>query len=440
MLHYGTDGVRGTAFEDLSVESVRDLGRAVARVLSPTAVVVGRDTRQSGPSLQSALVQGITAEGVEVHLLGVAPTPAIAYIAETHDWVGVSITASHNPWKDNGIKVFAAGGAKLSDAQQVEIEREWHAMSTAEQGIPEATVHAASDLLDEYVDHRVSIIGEGRLNGLTVALDCANGAMSEVAGKVFARVGAAVEITHASPDGTNINDDCGATHPEALAGHMSSVSADLGLSFDGDGDRVIGVTADGDIVDGDRLIALAAIDLAQRGLLRNKSVAVTVMSNLGFHRAMQSHDIDVVVTPVGDRHVLEALETSDLVLGGEQSGHIIYVAHATTGDGLLAGLMLAEQLQRTKSDFSQVSRDVMVSYPQVLVNVRTNNKIADPADVLAEQVATAERLLAGNGRVLLRASGTEPVIRVMVEAETAELAREVAETLADAVRAADEAH
>jgi phosphoglucosamine mutase len=440
MLHFGTDGVRGTAFEDLSVESVRDLGRAVARVLSPTAVVVGRDTRQSGPSLQSALVQGITAEGVEVHLLGVAPTPAIAYIAETHDWVGVSITASHNPWKDNGIKVFAAGGAKLSDAQQVEIEREWHAMSTAEQGIPEATVHAASDLLDEYVDHRVSIIGEGRLNGLTVALDCANGAMSEVAGKVFARVGAAVEITHASPDGTNINDDCGATHPEALAGHMSSVSADLGLSFDGDGDRVIGVTAVGDIVDGDRLIALAAIDLAQRGLLRNKSVAVTVMSNLGFHRAMQSHDIDVVVTPVGDRHVLEALETSDLVLGGEQSGHIIYAAHATTGDGLLAGLMLAEQLQRTKSDFSQVSQDVMVSYPQVLVNVRTNNKIADPADVLAEQVATAERLLAGNGRVLLRASGTEPVIRVMVEAETAELAREVAETLADAVRAADEAH
>ena len=440
MLHFGTDGVRGTAFEDLSVESVRDLGRAIARVLSPTAVVVGRDTRQSGPSLQSALVQGITAEGVEVHLLGVAPTPAIAYIAETHDWVGVSITASHNPWKDNGIKVFAAGGAKLSDAQQVEIEREWHAMSTAEQGIPEATVHAASDLLDEYVDHRVSIIGEGRLNGLTVALDCANGAMSEVAGKVFVRVGAAVEITHASPDGTNINDDCGATHPEALAGHMSSVSADLGLSFDGDGDRVIGVTAGGDVVDGDRLIALAAIDLAQRGLLSNKSVAVTVMSNLGFHRAMQSHDIDVVVTPVGDRHVLEALETSDLVLGGEQSGHIIYAAHATTGDGLLAGLMLAEQLQRTKSDFSQVSRDVMVSYPQVLVNVRTNNKIADPADVLAEQVATAERLLAGNGRVLLRASGTEPVIRVMVEAETAELAREVAETLADAVRAADEAH
>lgn len=440
MLHFGTDGVRGTAFEDLSVESVRDLGRAVARVLSPTAVVVGRDTRQSGPSLQSALVQGITAEGVEVHLLGVAPTPAIAYIAETHDWVGVSITASHNPWKDNGIKVFAAGGAKLSDAQQVEIEREWHAMSTAEQGIPEATVHAASDLLDEYVDHRVSIIGEGRLNGLTVALDCANGAMSEVAGKVFARVGVAVEITHASPDGTNINDGCGATHPEALAGYMPSVSADLGLSFDGDGDRVIGVTAGGDVVDGDRLIALAAIDLAQRGLLRNKSVAVTVMSNLGFHRAMQSHDIEVVVTPVGDRHVLEALERSDLVLGGEQSGHIIYVAHATTGDGLLAGLMLAEQLQRTKSDFSQVSRDVMVSYPQVLVNVRTNNKIADPADVLAEQVATAERLLAGNGRVLLRASGTEPVIRVMVEAETAELAREVAETLADAVRAADEAH
>jgi phosphoglucosamine mutase len=440
MLHFGTDGVRGTAFEDLSVESVRDLGRAIARVLSPSAVVVGRDTRQSGPSLQSALVQGITAEGIEVHLLGVAPTPAVAFIAETHDWVGVSITASHNPWKDNGIKVFAAGGAKLSDAQQVDIEREWHAVSTAEQGIPEAMVHSATELLDEYIDHRVSIVGEGRLSGLTVALDCANGAMSEVAAKVLSRTGATVDVINAGPDGTNINDGCGATHPATLATHMTNAHAELGLSFDGDGDRVIGVTADGNIVDGDRLIALAAIDLAQRGLLRNKSVAVTVMSNLGFHRAMQSHDIEVVVTPVGDRHVLEALEQSDLVLGGEQSGHIIYAAHATTGDGLLAGIMLAEYLQRTKSDFSRVSQDVMTSYPQVLVNVRTNNKIADPAEVLAAQVATAEHLLAGNGRVLLRASGTEPVIRVMVEAETAELAREVAGTLADAVRAADEAH
>lgn len=430
MLRFGTDGVRGVALEELTTDVVRDLGRAIARQLTPTAVVVGRDTRRSGAALEAALVQGITSEGVPVHLLGVAPTPAIAFVGERHDWVAVSITASHNQWQDNGIKVFAAGGTKLSDAQQIEIEREWHAMGTTEvPAIAQAAVNEASDLLEEYVAHRVSIIGDERLNDMSVVVDCANGAMVSVVERVLSATGVQLEVINDSPDGTNINADCGATHLEGLSRAVVSSGADLGIAFDGDGDRVLCVDRQGHAVDGDQLIAIAAVDLAQRGLLRNKSVAVTVMTNLGFHNAMRDHDIAVVVTPVGDRHVLVALEEHDLVLGGEQSGHIIHRAHATTGDGLLAALMLLEFLHRTKTDLRQAA-SVMTVLPQVLINVRTLLHVDDPAGEMAEELADAETELTGIGRVLLRASGTEPLVRVMVEAADARVADRVAHELA----------
>lgn len=434
MLHFGTDGVRGVAIDELTPDDVRDLGRAIARVLSPTAVVVGRDTRQSGPILESALVQGLASEGVPVHLLGVAPTPAIAFVAERRSWAGVSITASHNPWRDNGIKVFGAGGAKLSDVEQIEIEREWHAMSNADAAVPEAPVTDARDLLQEYVDHRVSIVGAGRLAGMAVVIDCANGAMSEVAPAVLRAAGVDVTVLHDSPDGTNINEGCGATSPESLVRAVSEhVQVDAGLAFDGDGDRVLAVSETGEVVDGDHLIALAARDFSDRGLLRNKSVAVTVMTNVGFHRAMRDAGIDVVVTPVGDRSVLAAMDENDLVLGGEQSGHIIHRAHATTGDGLLAALVLIENLFRIRQPLSVCASEAMTSYPQVLVNVRMTEKVIDPASEFESFISEAESRVGDDGRVLVRSSGTEPLVRVMVEAGDHELALSAARGLATAI-------
>ncbi|MSO59698.1 MAG: phosphoglucosamine mutase [Ilumatobacteraceae bacterium] len=434
MLHFGTDGVRGVALDELTTELVHDLGRAIAHVLQPTAIVVGRDTRQSGPTIEAALIQGITAEGVPVHMLGVAPTPAVAFISERHDWVGVVVTASHNPWQDNGIKVFAAGGTKLTDAQQIEVEREWHALSSADIGVSKATVHDASDLLQEYIDHRVSIVGADRLQGMAIVLDCANGAMSSVAPAVFRAVGADVVVINDSPNGTNINAECGAASPSGLSAAVNAaLQVDVGIAFDGDGDRLIAVDDRATIVDGDRLIALAATDLADRGLLRNRAVAVTVMTNMGFHRAMETNEIDVVITAVGDRNILLALEEQDLVLGGEQSGHIIHRAHATTGDGLLAALLLAEFLHRTQRPLSQHADDIMVSYPQVLINIKTTEQVFAPADQFAREIADAQHVLGKDGRVLVRSSGTEPLVRIMVEASTTEIARQVATELATAV-------
>ncbi len=434
MLHFGTDGVRGVAIDELTSELVRDLGRAIARVLQPAAIVVGRDTRQSGPIIEAALIEGIAAEGVPVHMLGVAPTPAVAFISERYNWVGVVVTASHNPWQDNGIKVFAAGGTKLTDFQQIEVEREWHSITSVDDGAPEALVHEASHLLQEYITHRVSIVGAGRLQGMAVVLDCANGAMSSVAPDVFRAVGADVTVINESPNGTNINAQCGAASPSGLSAAVSAaLQVDVGIAFDGDGDRLIAVDDCGTIVDGDRLIALAATDLADRGLLRNRAVAVTVMTNIGFHKAMDAHEIDVVVTSVGDRNILLALEQRDLVLGGEQSGHIVHRAHATTGDGLLAALLLVEFLHRTQRPLSRHADDIMISYPQVLINIRTPEQVFAPADQFVQEIANAQHVLGKDGRVLVRSSGTEPMVRVMVEAGTIEIAQRVATELATAV-------
>ncbi|MCX6518626.1 MAG: phosphoglucosamine mutase [Actinobacteria bacterium] len=428
MLHFGTDGVRGVAIDELTPELARDLARATSRVLQPVAVVIGRDTRESGPALEKAIIDGCAAEGVPVYLLGVAPTPAVAFASERNGWVGIAITASHNPWADNGIKVFASGGVKLDDVEQIEIERVWHALTAEPAPVALGTVHDASHIVAEYATHRFNVIG-GSLAGLSVVLDCAHGAMSSVAAEVFHVAGASVEVINASPNGRNINEQCGATSPQALAQHVIATRADLGIAFDGDGDRLMAVTATGRVIDGDYLMAIAALDLSSRGLLRNKGVAVTVMSNLGFHHAMRNHDVDVVVTPVGDRNVLVALDEYDFVLGGEQSGHIVHRAHATTGDGLLAALVLCEYLVRSKESLDEAVT-IMETYPQVLINVRTENRVHDPVADIASQVAAAEKELGDDGRILVRASGTEPLVRVMVEAANESLAHSTAEALA----------
>jgi phosphoglucosamine mutase len=431
MLHFGTDGVRGVAIDELTPALARDLARAVARVLHPVAVVIGRDTRESGPELERAIIDGCAAEGVAVQLLGVAPTPAIAFAAERHNWVGIAITASHNPWTDNGIKVFAAGGSKLADAEQIEIERVWHALIAEPVTVALGTVHESYEVVEEYFEHRVNVVGQ-TLSGLRVVVDCANGAMSSVAPSVLEAVGAQVVVMNDAPNGRNINDGCGATSPASLASRVVAEGADVGIAFDGDGDRLIAVTATGVLVDGDYIMAIAASDLAHRGLLRNKGVAVTVMTNLGFHRAMETAGVDVVVTPVGDRSVLLALEEYDFVLGGEQSGHVIHRAHATTGDGLLAALILLEYIARTRTTLDQAIT-MMQSYPQVLVNVRTTERVNDPASYLAEEIVRAENMMNGDGRILVRASGTEPLARVMVEASTQERAEAIAQELAEAL-------
>ena len=428
MLHFGTDGVRGVAIDELTPELARDLARAPSRVLQPVAVVIGRDTRESGPALEKAIIDGCAAEGVPVYLLGVAPTPAVAFASERNGWVGIAITASHNPWADNGIKVFASGGVKLDDVEQIEIERVWHALTAEPAPVALGTVHDASHIVAEYATHRFNIIG-GSLAGLSVVLDCAHGAMSSVAAEVFHVAGANVEVINASPNGRNINEQCGATSPQALAQHVIATRAHLGIAFDGDGDRLMAVTATGRVIDGDYLMAIAALDLSSRGLLRNKGVAVTVMSNLGFHHAMRNHDVDVVVTPVGDRNVLVALDEYDFVLGGEQSGHIVHRAHATTGDGLLAALVLCEYLVRSKESLDEAVT-IMETYPQVLINVRTENRVHDPVADIASQIAAAEKELGDEGRILVRASGTEPLVRVMVEAANESLAHSTAEALA----------
>ena len=428
MLHFGTDGVRGVAIDELTPELARDLARATSRVLQPVAVVIGRDTRESGPALEKAIIDGCAAEGVPVYLLGVAPTPAVAFASERNGWVGIAITASHNPWADNGIKVFASGGVKLDDVEQIEIERVWHALTAEPAPVALGTVHDASHIVAEYATHRFNVIG-GSLAGLSVVLDCAHGAMSSVAAEVFHVAGASVEVINASPNGRNINEQCGATSPHALAQHVIATRADLGIAFDGDGDRLMAVTATGRVIDGDYLMAIAALDLSSRGLLRNKGVAVTVMSNLGFHHAMRNHDVDVVVTPVGDRNVLVALDEYDFVLGGEQSGHIVHRAHATTGDGLLAALVLCEYLVRSKESLDEAVT-IMETYPQVLINVRTENRVHDPVADIASQIAAAEKELGDEGRILVRASGTEPLVRVMVEAANESLAHSTAEALA----------
>lgn len=427
-LKFGTDGVRGVALTELTTGYAAALSRAAASVLGGGRWLIGRDTRESGPALEAAVAAGLAAAGAEPVSVGVVPTPALAWLSARHGLPAAMITASHNPWHDNGVKFFGVGGTKLPD----DVERAIEAALRLDEPCPP---HAppAVDERDAYVMHLVD--AHGSLRGLRLVLDCANGAMSDVAPAVFTALGADVVVIHAEPDGRNINHECGATHTHSLAEAVVRESAAMGLAFDGDGDRVIAVDHLGRTVDGDRLIALAALQLREMGELRHDTVVVTVMSNLGFHRAMAEAGIRVVTTAVGDRYVLESLDQGGFSIGGEQSGHIIYRDLATTGDGLLAGLRLAEYVHGHHRSLADLAADVMVGYPQVLVNVKVAERHPHAADELAAEIAAAEAELGGDGRVLVRASGTEPLIRVMVEAATDGHAREVADRLAAAVHA-----
>jgi phosphoglucosamine mutase len=448
VLRFGTDGVRGHALTELTTEYASLLGRAAAAVLGGGDWLIGRDTRESGPALQDAFAAGLRAGGARPCPIGVAPTPAVALLSAQRQLPAAMITASHNPWHDNGIKVFAAGGTKLPDDVEQAIEAELErlvaadvtsdATSDATSASPGASRPSSDDDhevgCEAYVAGVLANFPERCLDGLRVVLDCANGAMSAVAPEVAAALGADVIVIHARPDGRNINDRCGATAPSSLAEAVVAHAAHLGLAFDGDGDRVIAVDHLGNVVDGDRLIALAALQLRDEGQLVDDTVVVTVMTNLGFRRAMEQQGIRVVETAVGDRYVLEALDEGGYAIGGEQSGHIIYRRLATTGDGLLAGLRAAEHVVARQRPLAELAGEVMTSYPQVLVNVKVADRHPHVAQELAIEIAEAEASLGGEGRVLVRASGTEPLVRVMVEAATPELARDTADGLAEVAR------
>jgi phosphoglucosamine mutase len=430
-VRFGTDGVRGVANVELTADLALRLGRAAARILGPGPAVVGGDTRRSTPMLEAALVAGLASEGTVIHRLGVTPTPAVAFHARRLDALGAVVSASHNPFTDNGIKLFGRGGTKLADDVET-------AISGVLDGLP-PTTGPVGEIVDDtrfddaYVDHLVAVLGGRRLGGLPVVVDAANGSASRISEEVLGRADADATVLHANPDGTNINDRCGATDPSSLAAEVIRTGAAAGLALDGDADRLIAVDESGRIVDGDHVMAICALDLHEQGRLPDDTVVVTVMTNLGFRLAMQAAGIRVVETAVGDRYVLEALRQGGYALGGEQSGHVIFPEHSTTGDGLLTGLVLLDVLRRSGQPLSVLAAAAMTSLPQVLVNVRVGHRPDDVAVDLAGEIAAAEARLGPTGRVLVRASGTEPLVRVMVEAPTRELAYDVAAVLAAAV-------
>ncbi|MCB0989354.1 MAG: phosphoglucosamine mutase [Acidimicrobiales bacterium] len=436
-MRFGTDGLRGPANSELTPELALRLGRAAARVIDAPRWFVARDPRRSGPMLDGAVASGLAAEGVDVFDVGVMPTPGVAYLAAAHDAAAVMVSASHNPWYDNGLKIFGRGGLKLDDQTQSTIERVLAGLAGAEvAGDPKAVgwIHRDHDSLGQYRQMLLGALESRSLAGLDIVIDCGHGAASPLAGELFRAAGADVEVLHDHPDGRNINDGVGSTNPSPLAARVVASGADLGLALDGDADRLIAVDARGNIVDGDRLLCMFALDLAERGMLAENTLVVTVMSNLGLHRSMARHGIDVAVTPVGDRHVLEALATGGWSLGGEQSGHIVFADLATTGDGLLAGLLLSDLIVRSGRPLGEMATEVMTTVPQLLVNIETAVRPDDPAGDLASEIATAEQLLGSDGRVLVRSSGTEPLVRIMVESTTAEIAQRAADGLSEAVR------
>ncbi|MBA3289563.1 MAG: phosphoglucosamine mutase [Acidimicrobiia bacterium] len=432
-MKFGTDGVRGVANTDLTASFALDLGRAAARVLGGAEAVVGGDTRLSTAMLEAAFVAGLASEGVTVHRLGVVPTPVVAHEAARRNCIGAMISASHNTYRDNGIKLFAAGGTKLPDDVEAQIETVV-ADLPAPAGEP-AQLHEVEPA-STYADHVLDALEGRRLDGLRIVVDVANGAATELARPLLARTGADVTVINDRPDGRNINERCGATDLAGLAAAVVDAGADLGLALDGDADRLLAVDHTGAAVDGDHILAICALDLHRRGRLRDDTVVITVMTNLGFRLAMAEAGITVVETPVGDRYVLEALDAGGLSLGGEQSGHVIFRDRATTGDGLLTAVVLADAVMRSGRPLAEVVADVMTRLPQALVNVPVDRPMPDAADRLAAEIAAVTTELGDRGRVLVRPSGTEPLVRVMVEAPTQEQAMATAEHLADAIRAA----
>jgi phosphoglucosamine mutase len=441
---FGTDGVRGIANDELTAELALALGRATARVLPAPLFVVGRDTRRSGPLLQAAFSAGLAAEGADVLDLGVLPTPGVAMVAAARGAPGAVVSASHNPFEDNGIKLFSSLGTKLPVEVETEVERELDLLLADPHRPPRRPTgrgvgHIAADRQGEvlYRDHLLATMEGRRLDGLHIVVDCANGAASKTAPSVLRELGARVTVLYDAPDGININDQCGSTDPTELTSAVTRHEADLGLALDGDADRVIAVDHSGTVVDGDALLALFALDLSRRGRLSAETVVVTVMTNLGFRLAMEQRGVVVRETDVGDRHVLAALDSDGLTLGGEQSGHIIFRALSTTGDGTLTGLALADLMVRDGRSLAELSAGLVEPVPQKLVNVPVPKpeRLADCAEVWAA-VAKAEAELGDEGRVLLRPSGTQPLVRVMVEARREAQASAVAAQLAGVVESA----
>lgn len=445
---FGTDGVRGLANRELTADLALGLAQAAASVLTqgrhadelraagrrPVAVVA-RDPRVSGQFLTAAVSAGLASSGVDVLDAGVIPTPATAFLIDSigADF-GVMISASHNPAPDNGIKFFSFGGTKLPDEVEDRIESYLGKPKLAPVGDGVGRIRRFADAEDRYVVHLLGTLPH-RLEGLHVVLDCAHGAAAGVSPETFRDAGARVTVIGADPDGMNINDGVGSTHLGPLQAAVVEHGADLGIAHDGDADRCLAVDAEGNVIDGDQIMAILAVSMHERGILTDDTLVVTVMSNLGLRRAMADRGIRVIETKVGDRYVLEALAAGKLALGGEQSGHVIMTEHATTGDGVLTGLHLAAEMARTGRSLADLA-SVMTVYPQVLVNVRgvDHHALHDDAEISAA-VAASEAELGDTGRVLLRPSGTEPMVRVMVEAADQESAERHAATLADVVRA-----
>ena len=441
---FGTDGVRGVANDELTAELALDLSVAAAHILGeagafsghrPTALV-GRDPRASGEFLEAAVVAGLASAGVDVIRLGVLPTPAVAFLVnDTSADLGVMISASHNPMPDNGIKFFSKGGVKLDDYLEDAIEARMG--ETWNRPIGDAVGRVRTDLgaVDRYVDHLVMSLGEGAsLAGLKVVIDCAHGAASTTAVQAFTALGAETVAIHAQPDGLNINDHAGSTHMAAVTARVISEGADLGIALDGDADRCMAIDAEGNLVDGDKILAVLAIAMKEEHRLHSDTLVATVMSNLGLTNAMREHGIRVDQTKVGDRYVLESMNANGFALGGEQSGHVIISEFANTGDGTLTGLHLAARMLATGKSLRELA-SVMTVLPQVVINVRGVDKLRAGIDNEVQSAVTAAAKRLGNtGRVLLRPSGTEPVVRVMVEAPTQDEAKELAEALAAKVK------
>ena len=446
---FGTDGVRGVANADLTAELALGLSVAAAHVLAEAGTfeghrpvaVVGRDPRASGEFLEAAVVAGLASAGVDVLRVGVLPTPAVAYLTGALGAdLGVMLSASHNAMPDNGVKFLARGGHKLDDELEERIEAVYDEHRTGAPwdrptGSGVGRVRDYAEGFEEYVAHLGSVL-PNRLDGLKVVLDEAHGAAAHVSPEAFTRAGATVVTIGADPDGLNINDGCGSTHLGLLKAAVLEHGADLGIAHDGDADRCLAVDAAGEEVDGDQILAVLALAMREAGKLRENTVVGTVMSNLGFKLAMEREGIELVQTAVGDRYVLEEMKAKGYALGGEQSGHVIILDHATTGDGTLTGLLLAARVAATGRPLGELAA-VMTRLPQVLVNVRDVDKTrVSTSTELASAVAEAEAELGTTGRVLLRSSGTEPLVRVMVEAADIDHARSVAARLADVVKSA----
>jgi phosphoglucosamine mutase len=444
MALFGTDGIRGLANgESLTAEIALDVAIAAAHIMVESSsnqgkrpfAIVGQDSRASGEFLEAAVTAGLASAGVDVVRVGILPTPAIAFlVAETGADLGVMISASHNPMPDNGIKLFSRGGGKLDDAIEAAIEKRMGEPWVRPTGRNVGRITFDDTAETRYANHLLASVSTP-LAGLKIVVDCANGAASHVAPRTYEKAGATVVAIHHQPDGWNINENCGSTHLEDLQARVIAEKADFGIAHDGDADRCLAVDAHGEIVDGDAIMTILARGFKERGALRANTIVTTVMSNLGFIKAMKDAGIEVVTTTVGDRYVLEEMLKHDFSLGGEQSGHLIMREFAGTGDGILTALQLAQEVRRTGKSLADLAA-AMKRFPQVLINVPNvaKEKLAQSSKIAAA-VKEAEATLGDSGRVLLRASGTEPLIRVMVEAASDNLAQEIAASLATVVKA-----